>query len=87
MVLLDVLTFYSFATASETIGVQYFFTKEGLVENNAPTSMVWLAIKTDQFTIKILKPEKILGQPIEVIQKIVEREVLQQITGESIAAI
>jgi hypothetical protein len=81
---LDVLVFYSFPYSPETISVQYFFTKEGFTAPVTSKGVVWMAIKTERFTIKILKPESILAQPRKVIEKIVEREVFQLMASESI---
>lgn len=82
MAQLNELFSFSFEKSSDTITAEYFFTPESLQGQKATKGVVWLAIKTEQFTIKVLKPESILKQPKEIIEKIVQRELVQQQINE-----
>jgi hypothetical protein len=64
--------------------INYFCTKEAVNENKMAFNQVWLVIDWEKTIIKILKPETILRQPREVIEKIVEREVKQYLANEVI---
>lgn len=79
------LCFYSFPYKDTTITLHYCFAGNELDKGLKNTVLMVIAL--EMVTIRSIKPESILRQPKEVIQKIVEREVKEYLVSEQLQAV
>ena len=68
---------HHFNRGKQTIDAVYFFTKDSINQQEVHEGYVYLVIGLKEDSFYAAKPKLILLQPLEVIEKIVEREIRQ----------
>jgi hypothetical protein len=68
---------HHFTRGKETIDAVFFFTTDTINNSQAEEGYVYLVIGLKNDSFYAAKPKLILLQPLEVIEKIVEREIKQ----------
>jgi len=79
---LDSTNNYSFTWQEKLHEVTYKFSRQEHHEQKLAYNHLWLTINYEHTVLKISKPQSILKQPKEIIEKVIEREVKDYISNE-----
>jgi len=79
---LDITNTHNFNWQEKLHKVDYCFTRLDNAERKLSFNQIWLVIHFEHSVLKISKPQNILKQPKEIIEKVVEREVKEYLSNE-----